>query len=186
MWVFLLLIFYCSAQCVIDDTTVFTFSPNFTLTPLLNNDAAITAVREASAAYFEFRSTYQTDILNSNDVFVTLLQIIEPFPYPLYQETAVRDFLDGVTIEDLNKRLWALQMVVEGVRRSACTTGEKLNIIDEEGKIECEGVIADTLNNNVLNNSLFYIIIVLLFALLASIIVTERMRIYRIEHVKRD
>ena len=168
---------------VIDDTTVFSFSPNFTSTPLQGNPGAISDIRKASSQYFEFRSKFQTDVLESDSIFLRILQLVEPFPYPLYKESAIFYFLDGKSIQEVNEQLWALQMVVEGMRKSACADNERLNLVEGDGEFECEKTEEITTNSNT-ENALFNIVIMMIVVFLSAVLVKQRIDIYKLNKRK--
>lgn len=185
MFLLFILLLSTALGCIIDDNTVFSFSPNFTHTPLIGDENAISEIRHASAELIVFRSKFQTDVLKSNDVFIRILQLVEPFNYPLYKESAVLHFLEGKTVKEVNEILFGLKMVVEGMRKTACNDNERLNLVDGDGDFECESTVENT-HSSIYENSLFFVVVGLSYIILSFVIVKLRVDNYRLKNKKRD
>jgi hypothetical protein len=169
LWLLSVLFLGFISSCTIDNSTVFDVA--LPTVPLIGDAAAITRVRQACKMDFVCNSKFQPHLLATNEKFMTLLQLAEPFPYPLNLYTPMYQTLNGFTHDEVNDKLWAMWMIYAVAEHTPCGPGSTFVLVNSNGDSACVSK-SDPLDESVLSDNLiFYIVITLIVSLMGSYVI---------------
>ena len=180
IWILVSLLFACFVQCctVADGTT---FTVTATSVPLIGNDAEITRWRQACQNDFTCKNKFRPHDLASNEQFMVLLQLAQPFPFPIESKSPLYNILDGFNEDEVNDKLIAMALVYAVADHYPCSQGAKFIIVGSDGQSECEPKGSDLSESVLSSNLIFYIVITAIVMLLSVYIIYLQLAIARMD-----